>query len=101
MAKKKKHGKKKNKHKSNVAKTTTSSSKIVSQPKPAPTKKGQTKQNESAAHVAKQNKTAEIRDVKFSLLLFGIIIVIFGVIFVVIQYTNVAESLYGLINLSQ
>ena len=98
MAKKKKHHKKRSKHKQNVAKNTTSTPKadLVNTKNPeVPTKKSQ-----EITVQAKKN-SLEMNDVKYSLALFGVIVLIFAVLFVIFQNQSVSNYFYGFIKISK
>ena len=110
MAKKKKHSKKKHKHKRNVANNTTAALKgeqnsrknSAKEPKKAESSapsEAITKKPKSAEGQAKQ-KSVEIQDVKYSLMLMAIIIAVFGVIYVLSMNESVSRSIYGLIKIN-
>lgn len=110
MAKKKKHFKKKHKHKKNVANNTTvASTNIQKQDNntAAEAKKVGRSSDEKATlkkPVANELKTVkksvEIQDVKYSLLLMAIIIVVFGLIYLLSMNETVSKSIYGLIKIN-
>jgi hypothetical protein len=99
MAKRKKHHKKRNKHKPNVAKNTTSKA-IRSTEKADQTPivtKDTTKKPESNT----QKNDWELKDVKYSLIVFGMIIVAFAILYVVLQNQSVSSYFYGFIKISK
>jgi hypothetical protein len=99
MAKRKKHHKKINKHKPNVAKNTTSKP-IESIEKANQTpivNKDTTKKPESNS----QKNNWELKDVKYSLIVFGMIIVAFAILYVVLQNQSVSSYFYGFIKISK
>ena len=97
MAKRKKHHKKNNKHKANVAKSTTPQA-------ITPAQKTQNKSEDQLnAQVTTQDKpknSLEIKDVKFSLLVFVVIVLIFAILFFILQNQSVSEYFYGFIKIN-
>ena len=101
MAKKKKHSKKKFKRKHNVANITTQASKVVEPSKPKATKKEIIEPKKANDTAGTKEVSAEIKDVRYSLLLAGVIVLVFAVIYVVLQNQSVSNSIYGIINISK
>jgi uncharacterized integral membrane protein len=89
VAKRKKHHKKNNKHKANVAKSTT----------PQAITPAQKTQNKSEDQLNVQ-VSLEIKDVKFSLLVFVVIVLIFAILFFILQNQSVSEYFYGFIKIN-
>ena len=98
MAKKKKHHKKRSNHKQNVAKNTTSTPKV----RVENTDKTDVPSKQSQETTVQPNKNnLEMNDVKYSLALFGIIVIIFAVLFVILQNQSVSNYFYGFIKISK
>ena len=98
MAKKKKHHKKRIKHKQNVAKNTTNTKEI----KPQNTQKDVSDSKQVQKNdVQSKNNSLEMGDVKYSLALFGIIVLIFAVLFIILQNHSVSNYFYGLIKINK
>lgn len=95
MAKRKKHKKKQNNHKSNVVKTTTKTQNEDKIPK-----NNEYKPNTEENIEAQATQTAVIGDVRYSLVLLGVIIAVFAVFYIALQNTSVASSVYGIIKLN-
>jgi len=99
MAKRKKHHKKRNKHKPNVAKNTTSKAiesteKTIQTPIVA-------KDTTNRAESTPQKNDWELKDVKYSLIVFGLIIVAFAILYVVLQNQSVSNYFYGFIKITK
>lgn len=95
MAKRKKHKKKQYNHKSNVVKTTTKTQNEDKIPKNI-----EQRPNIQEKIEAQATQTAVISDVRYSLVLLGVIIVVFVVLYVALQNTSIANSVYGIIKLN-
>lgn len=95
MAKRKKHRKKQNNHKQNVVKTTTNSSVV----KPAEYTK-QHKPNIEEKIEAETTQTAVMGDVRYSLILLGVIAIVFAVLYFALQNQSFSNTVYGLIKLN-
>ena len=98
MAKRKKHHKKRNKHKPNVAKNTTS--KAIESAEKANQTPIVTKYATKKSGSAPQKNDWELKDVKYSLIVFGVIIVAFAILYVVLQNQSVSSYFYGLIKIT-
>lgn len=96
MAKRKKHRKKQHSHKQDVVKnTTTVSKKAEASPKIEPHRLNiEEKMEVQATHAAVMG------DVRYSLVLVGIIIAIFVILYVALQNQSVSNTVYGLIKLN-
>jgi Fe2+ transport system protein B len=99
MAKRKKHNKKRNKHKPNVAKNTTSKPIVATETSnQAEIIKDETAKKPEAT--PKKNDW-ELKDVKYSLILFGLIILAFAILFVILQNQSVSNYFYGFIKITK
>lgn len=96
MAKRKKHRKKQHNHKRNVVKSTTSVQKQVENVELAEDHKP----NIDERIEAQTSQTAVMADVRYSLLMVGIIIAVFILIYVVLQNQSIANLVYGLVKLN-
>lgn len=96
MAKRKKHRKKQSNHKQNVVKNTTSVNR-----QPENTQKTEDhKPNIEERIEATTGQSAVMADVRYSLIILGIIIVAFAVIYIALQNSSISNSVYGLIKLN-
>lgn len=96
VAKRKKHRKKQHNHKQNVVKKTTSQPQQVEL---SSKDEGFEVKNPVAAE-SKTVKTAEMADVRYSLVLAGIIVAVFIVMYIALQNQAIANSVYGLVKLN-
>ena len=99
MAKRKKHHKKRIKHKTNVAKSTT-----IKPAKPANVSKKepiQADKTESLQDIKLQKNDWELKDVKYSLMVFGLIIIAFAALYFVLQNNSVSNYFYGFIKITK
>lgn len=98
MAKKKKHGRKKSKRKQNVGKNTT----IVSKPSYGEQDKTVTEESKQT-NTTEEKKVSkfqyEIADVRFSLIVFAVIMAIFAILYFALKNPSISDSVYGLIKL--
>jgi hypothetical protein len=97
VAKRKKHHKKKNKHKANVAKNTTQQAVSAAQ---KPQKKPEQKVPAEVITKDAPKNNLELKDVKFSLLVFGVIVLVFAILFFILQNQSISEYFYGFIKIN-
>ena len=110
MAKKKKHFKKKHKRKKNVANNTTVASTNIQKQESNTSEEAKKVERSSdkkailkkpmANELKTVKKSAEIQDVKYSLIIMAIIIVVFGLIYLLSMNETVSKSIYGLIKIN-
>lgn len=96
MAKKKKHKKKQNNHKNKVVQSTTIVKKPTKDIEKSVGRELDRKENKDTQ--AKENTI--LSDVRYSLMLVSIIVLVFIGIFVALQNSSVANSVYGIVKLN-
>lgn len=99
MAKKKRHKNKKHKQADKVVKTTTNIKEEPIKSKRVEDEKVEIKEVASVDSV-KTETSAVTSDVKFSLMLLGIIIIAFIAIFIALTNKSVSNSVYGIIKIN-
>lgn len=95
MAKKRKGNKKRNKRK-NVGKNTTTQP-VLTQSTANPAK--EIKTSHKTVETTSKKHLDEISDVRYSLILFGAILAVFGILYFVLQNQSVSAAIYGIIKL--
>lgn len=96
MAKKKRHSNKKRKQKKYVVKDTTKNHKKVE--KNLEKDNNIAKEDSSNSIESKKFKN-EMSDVKYSVLIFAVILVFFVTLYFILKNQNISESIYGIIKL--